>query len=134
MKNEYVVTKRLKTKVLCGEVNLPYGTILQYNNHLITYQGKPICYRTSQNAYDFLSNNDDDKGLERGKLVHAIMDLLRKKDSKHQDRWDKIWDDEEKLGKYRRKEHPDQWLWNFEFYNAPIEELEYILNKIKEVK
>ena len=28
--------------------------------------------------------------------------------------------------KYRRSEHVNYWLWNDDFYNAPIEDLEYI--------
>ena len=130
----YVVTKRLKTKTLCGEVNLPYGTKLDCQGEFILYNNRPMCGIKSQNAYDYLSQDTDGQGLKRGELVHEIQRCLAKHDDKHQDRWNVIWDDEAKLGKYRREDHPDFWLWNFDFYNAPIEDLEYILNKIKEVK
>lgn len=130
----YVVTKRLKTKTLCGEVNLPYGTKLECQGDYIYYNNRPMCTTTSQIAYDHLSQDTDEQGLKRGKLIHEIMSRLAKHDDKHQARWDKMWDDEDNLGKFRRKEHGDHWLWNFDFYNAKIEDLEYILNKIKEVK
>ena len=93
-----------------------------------------MCCITSQTACDYLSKDTDGQGLKRGELVHEIQRLLAKHDDKHQDRWDVIWDDEAKLGKYRRQDNPDHWLWNFDFYNAPIEDLQYIYNKIKEVR
>ena len=36
------------------------------------------------------------------------------------------------INKFKRKEH-DVWLWNFNFYNASILELESILSKINKV-
>lgn len=33
--------------------------------------------------------------------------------------------------KYKRKDHEDFWLWNHDFYNASIEDLEYIKSLIK---
>lgn len=130
----YIVNKRFKKKCICGEVNIPYGTPCELRGYIIYHNHRPLCYATSQDAYDYFSNNEDGQGLKRGELVHEIQRCLAKHDDKHQDRWDVIWDDEAKLGKYRREDHPDFWLWNFDFYNAPIEDLEYILNKIKEVK
>lgn len=129
----YVVNKRFKGKCICGDVNLPYGTKCNVLNGCIVYNGKMICYVTSQNAYDYFSRDDDGKGLERGNLIHTITKLLEKQDKKYQDRWDEIWNDEEKLGKFRRKEHKDHWIWNFDFYNAEIKDLNYILNKIKSI-
>ena len=130
----YIVNKRFKSKCLSGEINLPYGTRCECEDNLITYKGRPICYATSQNAYDYFSSDDDGNGTKRGDLINAIRTALAKADDKHQARWDKIWDDEDNLGKYRRQDNPDHWLWNFDFYNAPIEDLQYIYNKIKEVR
>lgn len=130
----YIVNKRFKSKCLSGEINLPYGTRCECEDNLIIYEGNPICFITSQTAYDYFSQNDDSKGLQRGKLVDEIKKRLAKVDDKHQDRWNKIWDNEAKLKKYRRQEISDYWLWSYEFYNAPVEDLEFILNKIKEVK
>ena len=129
---DYICFNRFKKKALCGEVNIPYGTKLDEANNIIRYRGNPICYTTSQNAYDYFARNDDGKGLERGKLTAEIIKLLNCKDGKHLNRWDRIWGDLSLL-KYKRPEHPDHWLWNHDFFNASIEELNRIKSMILEV-
>lgn len=133
MNKKYIIHTRMKTKTISGNVNLPYGTECECRYNMIYYNNKPLCYTTSQNAYDYFSCNDDKQGLTRGKLVNEIKKLLAKADDKHQARWDKLWEDIS-IHKYRRKEIDDYWLWNYDFYNAPINDLKYILRKIKEVK
>ena len=39
---------------------------------IITTEGKPICYATSEAAKMHFARNDDGQGLERGKLTWAI--------------------------------------------------------------
>lgn len=130
---DYICFNRFKQKALCGEVNIPYGTKLDEVNNAISYCGNPICYTKSQNAYDYFARNDDGKGLERGKLTTEIIKLLNnRKDGKYQDRWDRIWGDLSLL-KYKRPEHDDYWLWNYDFFNASIEELNRIKSMILEV-
>jgi hypothetical protein len=137
---EYIVTKRYKQKCLGGNVNLPYGTACEtWGNLIVRADNKtPLCLTTSQDAYDFLSRNDDGQGKERGRLVHAILDLLRtppKEDPKafalHKERWGRVWAAEDTLGRFRRPEHPDHWVWGFDFYNAEIADLETIYNTVK---
>ena len=130
---DYICFNRFKQNALCGEVNIPYGTKLDETNNIITYCGNPICYTKSQNAYDSFARNDDGKGLERGKLTAEIIKLLNNRnDGKYQDRWDRIWGDLSLL-KYKRPEHDDYWLWNYDFFNASIEELNRIKSMILEV-
>ena len=130
---DYICFNRFKQNALCGKVNIPYGTKLDETNNIISHCGNPICYTTSQNAYDYFARNDDGKGLERGKLTAEIIKLLNnRKDGKYQDRWDRIWSDLSLL-KYKRPEHDDYWLWNFDFFNASIEELNRIKSMILEV-
>lgn len=130
---DYICFNRFKQKALCGEVNIPYGTKLDETNNVISYCGKPICYIKSQNAYDYFARNDDGKGLERGKLTAEIIKLLNnRKDGKYQNRWDRIWGDLSLL-KYKRPEHDDYWLWNYDFFNASIDELNRIKSMILEV-
>ena len=88
------------------------------------------CANSSQNCYEYFSRNDDGNGIKRGELTQKIIKKLAKRDSKYQERWDKIWSDMSLL-KFKRKEFDDYWLWNHEFYNAKIEDLKYIYNKIK---
>ena len=123
---DYICFNRFTQKALCGEVNIPYGTKLDETNNVISYRGNPICYTKSQNAYDYFARNDDGKGLERGKLTAEIIKLLNNRnDGKYQDRWDRIWGDLSLL-KYKRPEQDDYWLWNYDFFNASIEELNRI--------
>ena len=130
---DYICFNRFKQNALCGEVNIPYGTKLDETDNVISYCGNPICYTKSQNAYAYFARNDDGKGLERGKLTAEIIKLLNnRKDGKYQDRWDRIWGDLSLL-KYKRPEHPDHWLWNYDFFNASIEELNRIKSMILEV-
>ena len=129
---KYICFKRFKANSICGEVNIPYGTVLEAENRIIYCNKKPVCYVTSQNAYDYFAINDDGKGLDRGALTMGIIKALGKRDEKYQDRWDRIWSDLSLL-KYKRKEHADFWLWNHDFYCAPIAELERIKSIITEV-
>ena len=44
---------------------------------------------------------------------------------KIQARWDKVWA-EPLCQQYRRTEHEDFWIWNHDFYNAPVADLRCI--------
>ena len=122
---KYVVHRRFKDIAFCGDVNLPAGTECEKCGDAIIVDDKPICLATSENAHKFFARNDDGQGMKRGKLTRAIERILSKRDQRHQERWDKVWDDEV-CQKYRRTDYDDYWLWNHDFYNAEIEDLEYI--------
>lgn len=121
----YVTVKRAKFNGISGPVNLPYGTALECQNGVIRKDGKPICRIASHNAHEFFSPDDDGNGLERGKLVQAIKKTLENHDAGYQARWDKVWKDGV-CRKYKRIEHEDFWLWNHEFYCAPVCDLCHI--------
>ena len=122
---DYIVIKRFKGQAISGIVNLPYGTELQSKNGFIIHGDLPICSVRSQNAYDHFVVNDDGMGLERGRLIQAIIRTLIQKDALHQERWDKVWNCP-RCKKYKRKEFADHWMWNHEFYNASIADLRHI--------
>ena len=126
---EYIVHRRFKDKAICGEVNLPAFTICNTVSNFITYDGKPVCVDTSENAHQYFARNDDGQGMLRGKLTHAIQNNLAKRNKTYQNRWNKIWEDA-RCQKYKRVEYSDYWLWNHEFFNASIEDLKYIANLI----
>lgn len=136
MKNNYIVKKRFNQKALQGMVNLPYATLCTETNGLISNDNGPLCYNTSQNAYDYFAINNDNKGLLRGELIDKILKRLNKdrafNQKKHQERWDLLWADDS-LAKYRRSDHADFWVWSKEFYEAPIDELERILKICQKV-
>lgn len=122
---EYIAHRRFKGKAICGEVNFPYGTEVQCEGGFLSVEGAPLCADCSQNAYDFFARNDDGNGLERGQLTQAIRKILVKRDKNYQNRWNKVWGDA-LCQKYKRKEHLDCWLWNHDFFNAEISDLQHI--------
>lgn len=125
----YLCRKRARFDGISGQVNIPYGTALICQDGFLMHQNKPLCGITSQNAYDFFSQNDDGMGRERGDLVGRILSKLQKRDSGYQARWNKVWEDA-RCQKYKRPEHEDHWIWNFEFYNGPVEDLRHIAGLI----
>lgn len=127
---EYIINTRFKSKTMSGYVNLPYGTICETREQMIYYKDKPLCYVTSQNAYDYFSQNDDNQGLKRGKLVKNIIKVLSKQDENYQNRWNRLWNSSFAL-RFKRKEREDFWVWNYDFYNASIEDLEKIEELIR---
>ena len=154
----YLVTRRFKAKTMSGTVNLPYGTACELRGETIYHGGKPLCFVTSENAHNYFSRNDDGQGERRGELVREIMRRLTENDIKYfegddspfgggkiypeklaaynarekerKEAWGRVWDDPA-IRKYKRVEFADYWLFNHDFYNAPIEDLEYILKIVK---
>ena len=130
--NTYIVTKKFAGYAICGDIVLQEGMpLIASQGYIICPQG-PVCIVTSQNAYDYFSQNDDGNGEERGRLVQDILHRiykLKKQKERSDIVWGKIWKDAVCL-KYKRPEHNDHWLWNYDFYNADIEDLKYIRNLI----
>ena len=133
MYRQYVARRRARFKGCNGQqVNIPYGSILEAQDGVLLWRGQPLCLDTSKNAHMFFSQNDDGWGKERGELVAAILarleipagagDALRKN---IQSRWNKVWEDSI-CQRYKRREHEDFWLWNHDFYNAPVGDLRHI--------
>ena len=122
----YVTRTRARFKSILGiDVNIPWGAVLEEQDGLLFFQGAPVCTTTSQDAYDFFSQDNDSQGEVRGRLVGSIMARLERRDTNYQARWNKVWGDA-LCQQYRRPEHEDWWLWGFKFYNAPICDLQHI--------
>lgn len=130
---KYITYNRFKAKAICGDVNLQALTEVELKGNMLYWQDKPLCVITSENAHKYFARNDDGQGRERGWLTSKIQTILQKRDNSYQYRWDKIWDDQ-LCQKYKRKDHQDHWLWNHDFYNADIDDLQYIYNLITGVK
>ena len=129
---KYLVTNRFKTKAICGEVNLAYGTECFSQGNVIYRQDKqPLCLITSENAHMYFTVNDDGLAKERRQLIEDIAKLLS--DEKMEKRWDVVWNDLT-CRKYKRKEFADFWLWNHDFYGASLDDLQYIKKILMEVK
>ncbi len=129
----YIARRRARFKGCNSQqVNIPYGSILEAQDGFLLWKGQPLCVDTSQNAHDFFSQNDDDMGLKRGVLVATILARLEtpsntrnKRWTELQARWDKVWADS-LCQKYKRPEHKDFWIWNHDFYDAPVADLRHI--------
>lgn len=126
---QYITHKRFKDNAICGQVNIPALSVCEKNGNTIYFDGKPVCFVTSENAHQYFARNDDGQGVERGKLTQEIQRRLAKRDGDYQARWDKVWEDKT-CQKYKREEYDDFWLWNHEFFNANIEDLRYIAELI----
>lgn len=125
----YITHRRFKGKGISGEVNIPVFTELyQIKNYLVT-DDQIICFVTSENAHNYFARNDDGNGIERGELTKKIKKKLNKNDDSYQQRWDLVCDDPICL-KYKKQELNDYFLWNHDFYNAPIEDLQHIAKLI----
>lgn len=122
---EYIIHTDFNAKAICGEVNLPKGTVCQERNGFIYYNGKALCVNRSENAFKHFARNDDGNGLKRGELIQTIKSTLRD----NEELWDRVCNDEVCV-QYDRNANGDTWLWSFDFYNADISTLEYILNLI----
>ena len=137
MYQNYIVKKRAKFDSISGPVNLPYGSRVKViDGFLCDLRGDKICSVTSQNAYDYFAQDDDHMGVIRGGLIDDIFKIIKaspsdedKKLNERLKKWEIIWKDPVCL-KYKRPEYEDFWVWNFEFFNAPISDLKYILNII----
>lgn len=127
--HKYITRKRARFKGLSGKVNIPYGSLLESRGGFLFYKNARLCTVTSQNAYDYFSWDDDSQGVLRGQLVSAITSRLEIRDSEYQNRWNKLWG-APAFWRYRRQDHEDMWIWNHNFYNAPIEDLRSIASLI----
>ena len=121
----YIARKRARIKGFNGPVNIPWGAVLKERDGLLFWNGAAVCGVKSQNAFDYFSQDNDGQGQLRGKIVGAIKTTLEKRDAGYQTRWNKVWEDP-RCQRYKRPEHEDWWVWNFDFYNGPISDLQHI--------
>ena len=126
---KYVARGRAKIKGLSGPVNIPWGAVLLEQDGLLFWNGAAVCGITSQNAYDYFSRDDDGQGRARGQLVADIKARLERRDKNYQARWDKVWADP-LCQRYRRPEHADWWVWSYDFFNAPLDDLKHIADLV----
>ena len=126
---KYIVHRRFKTDAICGRANIPATSECESVDGIIYYQGKPICFETSENAHQFFAENEDGCGMERGKLTQAIQDCLSIRDNDYQSRWDMVWE-AAMCWPYKREDYDDFWLWNHKFFHAPVDDLKRIAKLI----
>lgn len=73
---KYLVVKRFAKKGIDKNFTLAKGSTCNEEDGIICYNGSKICYKTSQNAYDHFSRDDDNKAEERFALVNEIKEII----------------------------------------------------------
>lgn len=130
--NQYVAHRRFKENAICGKVDIKVGEKLTEIGGMLFLGKDPVCCASSENAHQYFANNNDGCGLLRGQLTQNIQKTLEKPErateeeiKTNNERWEKIWTDRI-CSKYKRSEYDDYWLWNHDFYEAAIIDLNYI--------
>ena len=131
---KYLCAKRFKGKGLAGHFNIPRGSVLTTNAiGRLCFEDRAVCADTSEVSHNHFVIDDDGQGLDRFGRTQAILKLLSGAKTKTRNkRWDVVMADD-LCQTYSRKDHEDHWLWSDAFYKAPLCDLDYILNLIKEV-
>lgn len=109
----------------------PIGTevVCSVNGELLSKCGEFLCLTHSENAKKHFVGNDDGRWELRGRIINSIYNLIQgctDEDLKC-DRITVLWTIPRCL-QYAMLKNPetDSWIWNEEYYCAPIEDLEYI--------
>lgn len=90
---DYITYKRFKGKSISGEVNIPFGTILQERGGFLYLGEKPICCVTSENGWEHFRPNTDE-----GQRRQEILEKLYHWYEKHgcgEDFADELWQGQE---------------------------------------
>lgn len=74
---KYIVCKYFNKKGMDGDFSLKRGSTCNSIGSIIFHNNRPICFTTSQDAFDFFARNDDDNGKERFDLSHQIIDHIK---------------------------------------------------------
>ena len=127
---EYICHKRFRGESLgCGAVNIPYGSRFStIGNFIATASGQAIVSTGSLNCYRHFARNDDGQGLRRGKLAYAIAYGNRQGKGGY-----RFSDDEIRMLKRdycKFLQETETILFNHDFFNADIKELETLAEKL----
>lgn len=128
----YITARRYRGPSLGGEVNLPALTPVELRGDGVLYLGeKPLHYAASQRGHDYFARDDDGRGRERFRLCREIIKMCARH-SAPGDPWGaRLWETPA-LQAYRRPENDQRWLWNQRFFDAPVEELQWMFQYLKE--
>ena len=90
---DYITYKRFKGKSISGEINIPFGTILQEHEKFLYLDSKPICCVTSENGWEHFRPLTDE-----GKYRQDMLEKLYCWYGKHgcgEDFVDELWPGQE---------------------------------------
>ena len=114
-----------------GEL-LPTGASIFCDGEKAFYNNKFICLIHSAHSQECLVGNDDKRGMERGKLIEEINDLVNNESDLgiRCDRVTALWEDNTARKYVRYNDPSNPWLWNDIYFCADIDDLEHIKNII----
>lgn len=125
---EYILHRRLKGITICGNLNLPYGTICHQNGDFIYCDKGTICAINSEQGHKYFARNDDGAGLKRGALTYLIAYKPMGKGQRFSPAQINTL-----TVKYPRflRDDCDFILFNNRFFAAPVQELEQIAKDLR---
>ena len=132
---KYIVCKQFKSKGIDGDFNLKKGSTCNEFGNIIFHNNRPICFKTSQNAFEFFSRNDDGNGYERYNLSHQILDHIKELVMNYNEAYLAGENPEDTVGAFYesiREMYPKflksgMDVLSFDFYTAEIEQLKEII-------
>ena len=68
---DYITYKRFNGKSISGDVNIPYGTVLQERGGFLYLDERPICCVTSENGWEHFRPNTDE-GQRRQEILEKL--------------------------------------------------------------
>lgn len=129
---EYICHRPYNKKGASGKFyNLKPGARFDTIGKFIAYRNAAICTTTSEDAYRYFARNDDGQGMKRGKLTYEIAFSERKPNE--EDGYRFTPKEREILSTdYARfiRQDSDMIIFNSDFFNAEISELEEIREKV----
>lgn len=131
---KYICHKKYNKKAACGEELLVcVDDELETVGPFIAQNEKAVCAITSEDAYVYFARNDDGNGRKRGNLTYKIAYAPRhpNKDNGFRFTEEEIEMLEENYSKYLRKDS-NTIIFNYDFFNASIEDLQEIYNRLEE--
>ena len=140
MDKEYRVPNNFHKEEVSRTFDYPKGTPfknLKNNGYLYDENGNFMCCTFSELARIFnLVGNDDGRWEERGPLVIEIKAFIQyEKHEEFENRVEplliKMWEDEQFLKYNQFAKDGGPWIWNEDFYCAPIDELKEKVNNLR---
>lgn len=138
MDNKYIINEHFTSHA--KRFYLPKDIFYRLDNGmLVDVQDAFVCMAHSQTARDLnLTGNDDGKGTERYHLIKDIKNFFER-DSEDpgkdfQERIEpgilRMWDNQVAMKYNQNAKDPvgSPWIWNDEFYCAPLTDLKHIYN------
>lgn len=127
---KYITHKRYRGYSLDRQpVNIRYGTVLELDpGGFLVYEGKIIAAPHSQTGIEHFARDDDDRGLERGKLTHAIAFSPRGNGTRFtSEECDMLT---REYPRFLQLHNLPQILFDDAFYDAEIDELQELANRL----